>query len=371
MTAPDFVRLDDSQAAPEPSAIRVSLLGDRELHRGGLELIAAWDRAPGDTMWIDITSRNKTDVEPLLEEWFGFHELAAEDALSPNTLPKYDSFKNYDFFVFRSVSIDLVRHETGTWKLSCFLGSNFLITVHNEPMPAIDTVWQRLPHDRRILKRGADFALYSVLDLLVDAHFPLIEQIEERMDEIHELIFATPSQSLLDDLLDLKRDLNHLRRNSLPQRELLNQISRGDAKFIKPEHQIYFRDLYDHMFRIAESIDVERDLATSTMEAYLSVVANRTNEIMKVLTIFSSILLPVNLVAGIYGMNFEAMPELKWKLGYGWALGLMGTIVVAMLFWFWRFGWLGMRRRDLIRRERLVRKKLAKGKEKVRPSSLV
>ncbi len=370
MTAPDFERLDDSQASPEPSAIRVSLLGDRELHRGGLELIAAWDRAPGDSMWIDITSRNKTDVEPLLEEWFGFHELAAEDALSANTLPKYDSFKNYDFFVFRSVSIDVSRHEMATWKLSCFLGSNFLITVHNETMAAIDTVWQRLPQDRRILKRGVDFALYSVLDLLVDAHFPLIEQIEERMDEIHELIFATPSQSLLDDLLDLKRDLNHLRRNSLPQRELLNQISRGDAKFIRQEHLIYFRDLYDHMFRIAESIDVERDLATSTMDAYLSVVANRTNEIMKVLTIFSSILLPVNLVAGIYGMNFEAMPELRWRFGYGWALGLMASIVILMLIWFWRFGWLGMRRRDIIRRERLVRKALGKGSAKSRSPRL-
>ncbi|MFA6955003.1 MAG: magnesium/cobalt transporter CorA [Thermoanaerobaculia bacterium] len=368
MTAPDFARLDQSPAFPEPSIIRVSLIKDRELHRGSLELIAAWDRDAADRMWIDITSANKTDVEPLLEEWFGFHELAAEDALSPNTLPKYDSFKNYDFFVFRSVSIDVVRHEIATWKLACFLGSNFLITVHNEAMPAIDSVWQRLPQDRRILNRGGDFALYSVLDLLVDAHFPLIEEIEERMDDIHNLVFASPTQTLLDELLDLKRDLNHLRRHSLPQRELLNQVSRGDAKFVAQEHLIYFRDLYDHMFRIGESIDVERDLATSTMEAYLSVVANRTNEIMKVLTIFSSILLPVNLVAGIYGMNFDRMPELRWNLGYWWALGLMGSIVFLMLVWFWRLGWLGARRRDVIRHERRVRKVLRKGASRAVPS---
>lgn len=366
MTAPDFVRLDDSQTAPEPSNVRVSLIKDRELHRGGLELIAAWDRAPADKIWIDITSGNKTDVEPLLEEWFGFHELAAEDALSPNTLPKYDSFKNYDFFVFRSVSIDVAKHEIATWKLSCFLGPNFLITVHAEPMPAIGSVWQRLPQDRRILKRGTDFALYSVLDILVDAHFPIIEEVEERMDDIHNLVFSSPTQTLLDELLDLKRDLNHLRRHSLPQRELLNQLSRGDAKFIAHEHLIYFRDLYDHMFRIGESIDVERDLATSTMEAYLSVVANRTNEIMKVLTIFSSILLPVNLVAGIYGMNFDAMPELKWHFGYAWAIGLMASIVLLMLVWFWRLGWLGMRRRDVIRHERLVRKALRRSNARER-----
>jgi magnesium transporter len=209
----------------------------------------------------------------------------------------------------------------------------------------VDAIWTRLPQDARLMQSGVDFVLYNVLDYLVDAYFPLVEQIEERLDQIHAIIFSDPSQKLLDELLDFKRDLNILRRQSMPQRDLLNQISRGEAKFIKPDHLIYFRDLFDHMYRIGEFVADERDMATSTMEAYLSVVANRTNDIMKVLTIFSSILLPVNFVAGIYGMNFEFMPELHWTYGYLFAISLMVTIGVIMLSWFYKEGWILPRHR--------------------------
>ena len=136
-----------------------------------------------------------------------------------------------------------------------------------------------------------------------------------------------------------------MRRHSLPQRELLNQISRGDANFIQAQHLIYFRDVYDHMFRISETIDVDRDQMTGTMEAYLSVVANRTNDTMKLLTIFSALMLPLTLIAGIYGMNFEHMPELKWIHGYPFALGLMIGTALLMLFFFWMKGWMSWPRK--------------------------
>jgi magnesium transporter len=245
-----------------------------------------------------------------------------------------------------------------TEKLACFLGRNFLITIARTPLEAIEAVWTRLPQDARIMQRGVDFVLYSFLDYLVDEHFPLLEEIEERMDEIHELIFGTPSPTLLDELLDMKRELNVLRRALLPQRELLNQISRGNAKFVQQEHLIYFRDLYDHMYRIGESIDVERDMATTTMDAYLSVVANRTNEIMKVLTIFSAIMLPLTLISGIYGMNFEHMPGFHSPWGHLGAFGTMALVTVMMLLWFYRKGWLWPRRLDVLRRERKIRRAL-------------
>ena len=342
------------------SQIRVALLHDGNVLHGDAELIGGWQEEGDDCIWIDITAPTQHDIEPLLEEWFRFHELAAEDALSPNTLPKYDSFPRYDFFVFRSIALDLKKHGVASEKLSVFMGKNFLFTIHRNQLDAVDHVWGRLPQDRRVLQRGVDFVLYSVLDYLVDQHFPLLDEIEERLDEIHELIFNAPAQGLLDELLDFKRDLNVLRRQSLPQRELFNQLSRGAGKFIREEHQIYFRDLYDHMYRIGESIDVERDLATGTMDAYLSVVANRTNDIMKVLTIFSSIMLPINFIASIYGMNFEFMPELHWKYGYVWAVGLMSGVAVFMLTWFWKEGWLFPRRRDHIRRQRHARRALLK-----------
>jgi magnesium transporter len=307
--------------------IRVTRLAGRSVLQGGIELIGDWTEESEDCIWIDISQPQQPDVEPLLEEWFRFHELAAEDALSQSTLPKYDSFPRYDFYVFRMTSLAHAAQAVETEKLACFLGRT-------------------------------DFVLYSFLDYLVDAHFPLLYDIEERLDTIHEVIFSSPAPRLLDELLEIKRELNLLRRALLPQRELFNQISRGDAKFIAREHLIYFRDLYDHMYRIGESIDVERDMATTTMEAYLSVVANRTNDIMKVLTIFSAILLPINLIASIYGMNFAHMPELQWRFGYGWALGLMLAVAVLMLTWFWRRGWLWPRRRDLIRHARKVRRML-------------
>jgi magnesium transporter len=338
--------------------IRISVLRDKEIVQGGVELLDEWSEKSEQKFWIDICEAAREDIEPLLEEWFRFHELAAEDATSENTLPKYDSFATYDFFVFRAIKVQLAEHGIDTNKLACFLGGNFVFTVHAQTMEAVDAIWNRLPQDRRILQRGCDFLLYAVLDHMVDSHFPILDEIEEHIDEIHETVFAAPAPLLLDELLHLKRDLNVLRRQSLPQRELLNSISRGDAKFIASEHLIYFRDLYDHMFRIGESIDVERDLATSTMEAYLSVVANRTNDIMKVLTIFSSILLPVNLIAGIYGMNFLHMPELQWKWGYLWAIGVMFSIAVVMLIWFWRRGWILPSRRRFIREHRRAKRAL-------------
>jgi len=322
------------------TTIRVSLLQGDRLRQGDQSLIDDWRRESDDKLWVDIQEPVQEVIEPLLEERFGFHELAAEDTLSTNTLPKYDSFSNYDFFIFRTVDVNLSVHQSETYKIAAFLGTNFLFTVHRRPLRAIDDVVNRLRSDRRLLERGPDFLLYSIVDQMVDAHFPLVEQIEEAVDDLQDRIFEKAENLHLDELLHLKRDLGVLRRHTLPQRELLNQISRGDARFVQRQHLIYFRDVYDHMFRISETIDVDRDQMTATMDAYLSVVANRTNETMKVLTIFSAIMLPLSLIAGIYGMNFEHMPELKWLHGYPFALGLMAIVATVMIGWFWFRGWI-------------------------------
>jgi magnesium transporter len=321
------------------TTIRVSILRNDKLLRGGVELVDDWSAESGDRLWVDIAEPEHETIEPLLENRFGFHELAAEDSLSANTLPKYDPFPTYDFFIFRTVDVNVSEHASETYKIAAFLGRDFLFTVHRS-MGAIDDVYERLPGDRRLLGRGPDFLLYSIVDQLVDAHFPLLEQIEEAVDDLQDKIFADADDRDLDELLHLKRDINVLRRHSLPQRELLNQISRGDTQFIQREHLIYFRDAYDHMFRISETIDVDRDQMTGTMDAYLSVVANRTNDTMKLLTIFSALMLPLTLIAGIYGMNFEHMPELHWLHGYPFALGLMIGTALLMLFLFWLKGWI-------------------------------
>ena len=333
--------------------IRVSLLRNDVLRQGGVELIDDWTRDDDkNSLWVDIEAPVNEVIEPLLEERFGFHELAAEDTLSASTLPKYDAFTLYDFFIFRTVDVNVSDHASETYKIAAFLGKNFLFTVHRRPLAAADSVYNRLPGDRRMLARGVDFLLYSIVDLMVDAYFPMLEQIEECVDDLQDKIFENAEDSQLNELLHLKRDLNVLRRHTLPQRELLNQISRGDANFVKREHLIYFRDVYDHMFRISETFDVDREQMTGTMDAYLSVIANRTNEIMKVLTIFSAIMLPLTLIAGIYGMNFEHMPELKWLHGYPMALGLMLGTTVFMLGWFWWRGWIHWPSKRHTRRQR-------------------
>lgn len=324
------------------TSIRVSLLSGDQLRQGGEALIDDWRLDSEDKLWVDIQAPEHEAIEPLLENRFGFHELAAEDALSPNTLPKYDSFTNYDFFIFRTVDVRISEHASETYKIAAFLGRNFLFTVHGPSMRPIDDVCNRLPSDRRLLANGPDFLLYAIVDELVDAHFPLIETIEDAVDTLQDEIFANARDEHLHELLHLKRDVNVLRRHSLPQRELLNQISRGDTKFIQQQHLIYFRDAYDHSFRISETIDVIRDQMAGTMDAYLSVIANRTNEIMKVLTIFSAIMLPLTLIAGIYGMNFEHMPELRWLHGYPFALGLMIGTALMMMGWFWWRGWISV-----------------------------
>ena len=327
------------------TSIRVSLLSGDRLRQGDVGLIDEWRADSDDKLWVDIQEPVHEIIEPLLETRFGFHELAAEDSLSPNTLPKYDSFSTYDFFIFRTVDMRISEHASETYKMAAFLGRNFLFTVHRPPMRSVDDVCNRLPADKRMLGNGPDFLLYQIVDQMVDAHFPLLETIEEAVDDLQDEIFANAQDAHLDELLHLKRDANLLRRHSLPQRELLNQTSRGDAKFIQSQHLIYFRDVYDHSFRISETIDVIRDQMSGTMEAYLSVIANRTNEIMKVLTIYSALMLPLSLIAGIYGMNFEHMPELKWLHGYPFAIGLMFATAGVMLFWFWWRGWISVPKR--------------------------
>jgi magnesium transporter len=326
------------------TTMRVTLLRDGALEQGDIRLLDKWRGETDDRLWVDIQNPDHETIEPLLEERFGFHELAAEDSLSATTHPKYDSFSTYDFFIFRTVDVNVSDHVSETFKIAAFLGSNFLFTVHRQQLGSIDQVAARLPMDKRLLAQGPDFLLYSIVDHMVDAYFPLLEEIEEAVDDLQDRIFQDAHPGHLDELLNLKRDVNVLRRHVLPQRELLNQISRGDATFIQRSHLIYFRDVYDHMFRISETIDVDRDQMTGTMDAYLSVIANRTNEIMKVLTIFSALILPLTLISGIYGMNFENMPELKWIHGYRFALGLMVTVAALMGVFFWWKGWIGKSR---------------------------
>src|SRR6185369_370147 len=181
--------------------IRVSILDSDALRQGDASLIEEWRSDSGARLWVDIEDPDSDILEELLEGRFGFHELAAEDSLSPNTLPKYDAFPTYDFFVFRAVNVNLREHGSQTYKLSAFLGRDFLFTVHNGRMEAIDQICARLPEDKRILSNGPDYLLYEIVDLMVDAYFPLLEKVEECVDDLQDAIFLNAKPGHLDELL--------------------------------------------------------------------------------------------------------------------------------------------------------------------------
>ncbi len=288
------------------------------------------------TLWIDIRDPTGKDME-LLKKNFRFHRLALEDCVHAIQRSKIDDYDGYYFIAMHAM--DYKNNRPAVQELDIFLGKNFLITVHKGRVKCVDIVKERLAKSP-ILQRGPDFAMYVMLDILVDDLFPVTDRINERLDIIENEIFKAPKKDVVNKLFHLRRDILTLRRYIGPEREVLNALTRGDAKFVDARTIPYLRDIYDHLYRIAESIDISRDIITSSFESYLSTISNRLNEILKTLTIVATIVLPISLVAGIYGMNFRFMPELQWQYGYPFALGVMLLIAIVMLLYFRRKGWI-------------------------------
>ncbi|MBI2971692.1 MAG: magnesium/cobalt transporter CorA [Candidatus Aenigmarchaeota archaeon] len=287
-------------------------------------------------LWIDIQDPTKADMD-FLRKHFRFHKLALEDCIHAIQRSKIDDYKSFYFMAMHAIAYR--NGKLAVQEIDFFLGETYVITVHQGNVACVDAVRERLGHNG-ILQRGADFTLYVMLDIMVDNLFPVTDVINERLDSIENEIFKTPKKDVVSRLFHLRRDILTLRRYIGPEREVLNALTRGDAKFVDAGTIPYLRDIYDHLYRIAESIDISRDIIISSFEAYLSTISNRLNETMKTLTIIATIILPMSLVASIYGMNFRFMPELTWEYGYPFALGVMLLIAAVMLLYFRRKGWL-------------------------------
>ncbi len=225
------------------------------------------------------------------------------------------------------------------------------ITYHHDEFRSIDNVKKLIHTSPIICQRGAAFLLHQILDQIVDYYSPVLDDFDERIDQLEADIFGLkrPNNTILADIMDLKRGVLRLRRISAKQREVLLRMSRGEFPLIDQQILPFFRDVHDHIVRVTDLAESYRDLISGSLEAYLSVVSNRMNEIMKVLTIFSAIMLPLTFIAGVYGMNFDNMPELHSHFGYYTVWGIMIVVAVGMLFLFWRAGWIGRsepRKRD-------------------------
>lgn len=294
---------------------------------------------PEGLLWVSLEQPVEAELLSILRDTFHFHPLAIEDCQSEGyQAPKVDDFGDYLFIIVHALQPDFPLDQLDTMELDLFLGPNYLVTSYKCPyMPPVQSMWERLSRDERPIERGADFLCHNILDHLVDAYMPLIDNMDEEIDQIEDQVLDKPKPALLQRILSLKHSILVLRRVVAPQREVLNRLSRDDLPQIAPAHRIYYRDIYDHLTRIHDLSESVRDVATGTLDTYLSASSNRLNEVMKALTIVSTIFLPLSFLAGVYGMNFEYLPELHWRYGYYLVWGIFISIVVGMLGYFrWR-----------------------------------
>jgi len=298
------------------------------------------------TIWVDMHKPSEDDDHVLLDV-FKFHPLSVDDCRADRHHPKVEEFPDYLYFILHGVTAKTDSEQFTTIELDGFLGPNFVVTYHHEEFRSINSVKQTVRSSPVACQRGPAYLLYQILDQLVDFYTPVLDDFDESIVKLEDEIFAlvTPDNSILEQIQNLKRSILRLRRISGKQLNILYRISHGDFKLISPEMMPYFRDIHDHLVRITDLAESYRDLIGGALDSYLSVVSNRTNDIMKVLTIFSAVMLPLTFIAGLYGMNFDNLPELHFQYSYFVVIGVMATVAIGMLAFFRRKGWLGTPRK--------------------------
>ncbi|MBI3947209.1 MAG: magnesium/cobalt transporter CorA [Armatimonadetes bacterium] len=296
-------------------------------------------RDPQTLIWLDVEA-------PTPEEWallrreFGFHPLALEDAEHAHQRPKIEQYNDFYLLVVYAVSLDGEEGSLVTTReVTLFIGSNYLVTVHSDPVPVIQEVAARWQAKDTPIRPGISPLLYTLLDAAVDDYFPVVDELGDRIDDLEDRILAEADDGGLQAVFRMKRALLALRRILGPERDAVNVLMRRELPFVDAESILYFQDVYDHLVRLTDSVDTFRDILASTLDAHLSVVSNRLNQVMRTLTAISAVLMSMALIAGIYGMNFRFIPELSWRYGYYLSLGMMALIGLVLAYFFRRKGW--------------------------------
>jgi magnesium transporter len=294
---------------------------------------------PKNIIWLDIADPDAEDAQVLREE-FGAHPLAVEDAFSDNHRPKIDIYPEHYFLIFYAAQIAPEGEQIELQAINMLVGKNYLVSVHRGPIRQIDETLARWQSPTSPIKNKVGALLYALLDAIVDDYLPLMDSVAERTDDLEDQIFTKFSDDSIQTIFGLKRELLSLRRMIAPQRDVINVLLRREIAIFSREETIYLQDVYDHLVRVVESIESYRDLLSSALDSFLSVQSNKLNQVVKLLTIASIILMSNALIAGIYGMNFARMPELQWQYGYPFALGLMLLVSLGLLLFFKRIKWL-------------------------------
>jgi magnesium transporter len=347
--APGTLQIDPESPKPR---IRYMAYGPDRLIEENLEDPAELKRVLGQhpVVWVNVDGLGDEKTLLALADVFGIHLLALEDVVNTSQRPKVEEYPDHLFVVAHMApSGELQGQYLETEQLSLFLGRHFVVTFQDgRPGDCFEPVRHRLRGGiGRIRRAGSDYLAYSLLDAVVDAWFPVLDAYGARLHRLEESVLARPVSSHMAQIRAVKWQLLTLLRASLPLRDVFTSLMRETHDLIRPETRLFLRDCHDHATRIVEEAETYRDIDTSLMELYLSSVSNKTNEVMKVLTVISAVFIPLTFVVGVYGMNFDPeaspwnMPELRWRYGYPLALGAMALGAVVMLFYFRRRGWLG------------------------------
>ena len=282
------------------------------------------------TVWVDIDTHNRHQVA-LLEKVFQFHPLTIEDALNPNSRGKYEEYEGYLFIIVRGIQFYEKTedpYDLETYNLCFYLGKNYVVSAHGVQSPSVAAVGDLVTRSPDILSRGPARVMHALMDSAVDAYFPILDQVDEFLDGLEERVFQKFDQEVMHDLFSVKRLILSLRRHLMPQREVFNILTNRPSPLLAPEVQIYFRDIYDHVLRINDSIETYRDLLSSTMDSYLTQVSNRLASVSKALSLFATVSIPFVVVSGMWGMNFARIPLAGHP--YGFEIMLLAQVAIAL-----------------------------------------
>jgi len=291
--------------------------------------------------WINLDGLHNVNLIEDLGQHFGIHSLVLEDCLDTTHRPKLDDYDSYLFVVLKMLYLNSDKSRIEDEQISLILGQNFVISLQEKAGDVFTSVRERIRAGKgRIRKAKADYLMYTLIDAVVDNYFVVVDELNEKIDQLDTEVIENPSPETLQNIYHLKRRVVEIRKSVSPLRDVISRLQKGDPELLDESTEIYFGDVFDHILQVIESIDADREILSGLIDLYLSSVSNRTNEVMKVLTIMATIFIPLTFIVGVYGMNFEYMPELKWHYAYPLVWLIMLIIAAFMLFFFRKRRWI-------------------------------
>ena len=291
--------------------------------------------------WINIDGLHEVDIIEKLGTHFGIHPLTLEDIVNTEQRPKIEDMGEYLFIILKMMSYNRSENRVEAEQVSLIIGHNVVISFQEKMGDVFQGVRERIRFSKgRIRKMGSDYLAYALIDAIVDHYFIVLEEVGDQIENLEDEVMTRPTTETMQTLQKIKRRLLFLRKAVWPLREVISSLERGESKMIMKQSKPYFRDLYDHTIQVVDMVETMRDMNAGMFDMYLSSISNKMNEVMKVLTIIATIFIPLTFIAGIYGMNFDYMPELKWQWGYFGVWSVMALLFIGMMFYFRRKKWL-------------------------------